>query len=342
MTILEQAIEHLFHAAWQATLVAAVVMLVVRWISLAPRLRYAILCVGVLKFALPPMLAFPTGLFSSMPPLDHAPFASSEWMPGAPVLIATGALYLMGFALAALRAVSLFRKLSAICAEATNVTDPRALELLASTARDLKIRRSVLLLESQTVTVPFATGWLRPKIVVSSDVTLKCDELRSVLAHELAHVSRHDIALRWLAAILGVVWWFHPLFAILRRNLLAASEECCDDLAISVKGVSVSGYRRALVNIAEQASRRTFEWAAAMGGEAEALRARVLRLASARSRSVPRWQVLLVALMAALFLPGLRLSSERLFPRLEVVLIHTESSGSDHDSRHAARHVQNH
>ena len=63
----------LIHAAWQSTLVALLVLALVtvgrRWPS---PLRYGLLVVALLKFAMPPMLSIPTGIFS-LAGLDMTP-----------------------------------------------------------------------------------------------------------------------------------------------------------------------------------------------------------------------------------------------------------------------------
>jgi beta-lactamase regulating signal transducer with metallopeptidase domain len=168
------------------------------------------------------------------------------------------------------------------------------------------------------------------------------EELRNVLAHELAHIRRHDIALRWLGITLGVIWWFHPILPVLQRRMRGVSEECCDDLAVSLPGVTISGYRRALVMVAELASRRRYVWATTMSDEAETLRDRIARLATPPSQRVARWQVILMMILAALLLPGVRISAGRLVPRIEIRHVEAGSVSDDHQSRHAARHQHSH
>jgi len=314
-----------------------------RWLPLAPRVRHGLLAVGLVKFALPPMLAFPTGLFSSVPPIDRAPFGALEIPAGASagVMVVVG-IYAAGCLIAAMRALFAARGLSRICSRAQPVSDSRALQLLAESRQNLRIRREVLLLESEAITVPFATGWLRPRVFLPESLTATRDELRSVLAHELAHIRRHDIALRWLGTILNMVWWFHPLLPTLQRRMRTASEECCDDLAVSVQGVTISAYRRALVMVAELASRRKYEWATAMSDETETLRDRIARLATPPSRRIARWQVILVMALAALLLPGVRITAGRLVPRIEIRQVEAGSVSDDHQTRHAARHQHHH
>ncbi|MCA9436921.1 MAG: M48 family metalloprotease, partial [Candidatus Omnitrophica bacterium] len=60
---------HLFHATWQSTLVAVILLAIVALGRRLPSpLRYGLLLIALLKFAVPPMLSLPTGLFAWAPP----------------------------------------------------------------------------------------------------------------------------------------------------------------------------------------------------------------------------------------------------------------------------------
>ena len=57
------------HATWQAAIVVALIVLAVRLGKRWPSpLRYWLLVVALLKFAIPPMLSIPTGVFSHAGP----------------------------------------------------------------------------------------------------------------------------------------------------------------------------------------------------------------------------------------------------------------------------------
>jgi beta-lactamase regulating signal transducer with metallopeptidase domain len=60
--------------------------------------------------------------------------------------------------------------------------------------RRLRMSRPVLLLESAAIEIPAVVGWLRPVVLVpaSSLSGLTPAQLELILAHELAHIRRHD------------------------------------------------------------------------------------------------------------------------------------------------------
>ena len=63
-----------------------------------------------------------------------------------------------------------------------------------SLARRLRVSRPVCVLESVVVQVPAVVGWLRPALLLPASALagLTPTQLEAVIAHELAHIRRHD------------------------------------------------------------------------------------------------------------------------------------------------------
>jgi hypothetical protein len=111
----------------------------------------------------------------------------------------------------------------------------------------LGIERAVVLLESSAVSVPAVVGWLRPVILVPASVFagLTPEQLEAVLAHELAHVRRHDYLVNLIQAMVESLLFYHPAVWWVSRQVRLERECCCDDLAVAVCGDRL-GYARAL------------------------------------------------------------------------------------------------
>lgn len=67
-----------------------------------------------------------------------------------------------------------------------------------------------------------------------------------ILAHELAHVRRKDLAWEVLGGLIQIALWFHPLVWWVRQQERLAREQAADALALSVSGVSPADYARML------------------------------------------------------------------------------------------------
>ncbi len=119
--------------------------------------------------------------------------------------------------------------------------------MLRELCEGLRIRRPVRLLESSLARVPMMIGWLRPVILVpvGAMTGLSPQQLRSILAHELAHVRRHDYLVNVVQAIVESLLFYHPGVWWLSDRLRVEREYCCDDVAVAVGGDAL-GYAQAL------------------------------------------------------------------------------------------------
>lgn len=103
------------------------------------------------------------------------------------------------------------RRYRKLLRQAEALDDPRVVALAEDWARRLKIRRRVALRTSAARVSPFTAGVLRPVVFLPRAVLADGVVLESVLAHELAHVTRWDsLWLRW-QHLVQALYFFHPL-----------------------------------------------------------------------------------------------------------------------------------
>jgi beta-lactamase regulating signal transducer with metallopeptidase domain len=106
------------------------------------------------------------------------------------------------------------------------------------------------------VASPQVAGWWRPWLLVPRDLAerLTPAELDAVLLHELAHLRRGDLRWNLLQCLVLALLWFHPAAWSLQAGLARERERCCDALAVG-HGASRAALARALVKLAEAATR---------------------------------------------------------------------------------------
>jgi beta-lactamase regulating signal transducer with metallopeptidase domain len=117
-------------------------------------------------------------------------------------------------------------------------------------AKQLHIGRPVKLFESSLVDVPTVIGWMRPVVLlpISALSGLSPQQLEAVLAHELAHIRRHDYLVNLLQTLVETLLFYHPGVWWLSRQIRIERENCCDDLAVSLCGDPYT-YARALADL---------------------------------------------------------------------------------------------
>ena len=149
-------------------------------------------------------------------------------------------------------------------------------------AARLGISRSIRLVESALVDVPTVIGWLRPMILlpVSFLSGLTTEQVEAVLAHELAHIRRHDFLVNLIQTTIEVLLFYHPAVWWLSRRMRDEREHCCDDIAVTVCGSRVT-YVRALATMEEirSMSDRRAEAPLSLAANGGSLLQRIRRLA---------------------------------------------------------------
>lgn len=152
----------------------------------------------------------------------------------------------------------------------------------------MEITRPVRLLQSVMARTPMVVGVLRPMILAPAAAfsDLSIAELEAILAHELAHVRRHDYLVNLLQSLVETLLFYHPAIWWISRQIRAERENCCDDIAVSLMH-DRGTYARALASVASV--RVPWLAPAAAGGKLLPRLRRILGLPPIYSRPSPRW-----------------------------------------------------
>ena len=112
------------------------------------------------------------------------------------------------------------------------------------------IRRTIRVLMSSLAEVPSVVGWIRPVVLLPAAVVvgLTPQQLEALIAHELAHVRRHDYFVNILQMVVETLLFYHPVVWWVSSRIRYERELCCDDLAVRSCGDVVS-YARALAQL---------------------------------------------------------------------------------------------
>ena len=303
----------LFHFLWEGAAIAALLMVaffVFR--PAAARARYGLACAALL--AMP--LAFAITLAVSLPSAPaHFTVHPAAALPGdwaaapagreapAPIALANRLAWAAPFWLAGVVGIFLYRCAGWMAAQRLRrvgcVAAPETWRLrLEALAREARIARPVVLLESCLAEVPAAIGWLRPAILTPLGMLagLPADQVEAILLHELAHIRRADYAVNLLQTAIEGVLFYHPAVWWISGVVRAEREHCCDDWAAGRLGNA----HQYAVALATFESSRWHAPSAAMAASGSNLARRIRRLLAkpdARDLMVPvAPSLLLVAL----------------------------------------------
>jgi hypothetical protein len=184
-----------------------------------------------------------------------------------------------GVAVCSLRPLLGWRTLRRLRRIGVSPASEELLGALERVASRLGIRRAVHVMHSTLAQVPIVVGYLRPVVLVPVGLAanIPAAQLEAILAHELAHVLRHDFVVNLMQTSLETVFFYHPAVWWLSRRIRIEREHCCDDLVIARFDNRVE-YGRALLAIDEMRGSGSL---LALGAADGSLLARIRRIVGA-------------------------------------------------------------
>lgn len=102
---------------------------------------------------------------------------------------------------------------------------------------------------SEAIVAPMVVGAWRPQLIVPTDFAIRYtdEEQKLILAHERAHLVRHDTSINALAALWLCFNWFNPLMYRALGLLRLDQELACDACVLAKLGVARRIYADALL-----------------------------------------------------------------------------------------------
>lgn len=299
----------LVHFVWQGALLAGLIWMALNMMRRASaNARYIVCCGGMLVMLLCPIVTLAVILRSStgidedlallMPllELDSTPL----WHYIAPALPWLTLCWLAGIVVLQGKLILNWSHAQRMKRTGIRWAPVECRRLVQELLDVLQIRTRVKVFESTMAKVPMVMGWLQPVILIPGYALtgLTPQQLKAVLAHELAHVRRNDYLINLIQAIFESMFFYHPAVWWISNRLRTEREYCCDDVAVSVCRDALS-YAKALSSLdtLRDDERRTV--LATTGGPLMNRIFRILGVPSSSSYRIGGW---LAPLMIALCL----------------------------------------
>ncbi|MGE0482367.1 MAG: M56 family metallopeptidase [Phycisphaerae bacterium] len=125
--------------------------------------------------------------------------------------------------------------------------DARSAQLVSAVCTRVGVRRVLDVRMSEQAPAPFLFGILQPTLVLSRRQLDRPEELEAVVLHELAHLRRGDLLVRYLQWLAGTMLFFWPVVAWVNRRIDLAREQACDEWALRHGRLSAGDYARTLL-----------------------------------------------------------------------------------------------
>jgi bla regulator protein blaR1 len=306
----------LVHFLWQGVLAGAASALVLAALRGArPQLRYAAACAGLLACVLWPAVTLAlrlrtggavdavaqaapvAGMGQPAAAWPHMGWIVAAWAAGCVALLGRGALGMAWLARAT----------------RTGVQDPHWQQQLDRLAQAMGVTRPVrlrLVHGVRHLASPVTAGCWRPVVLVPASLLsgMPPELLQALLAHEVAHIRRHDYLVNLLQNLAESLLFYHPAVWWLSRRIRFERELIADELAAAHGG----GPRRLAHALSELEKRQFAHHEPALAADGGDLMKRITRLlrpecpeprATARDASATLPTVL-AALLPALALAG--------------------------------------
>ncbi|MEX2172147.1 MAG: M56 family metallopeptidase [Pirellulales bacterium] len=187
------------------------------------------------------------------------------------------ALWMLGVSLLSFRLCVNWLAVRRLRTSGSEIIEPAWTRALARIEKRLGVMRPVALLQSSAAAVPMVIGWLKPVVLVPMELVtgLTTAEIEAILAHELAHIRRHDYLVNLLQNVAETLLFYHPAVWWVSRQIRQEREFCCDDIAVQLCE-GTAAYARALATVETMRSLPPALSVAANGGS---LLERIRRLA---------------------------------------------------------------
>lgn len=294
----------LVHFLWQGALIGlatAAVLALLR--DAAPQQRYLAACAGLLLCAAWPAAQLALRLQGDMTVHDAHPAsgpagATARVLALKPYMAWIVAAWSAGSLALALRTTLGLVWIGRVARHGER--DPAWQARLTQLARAMGIRRPVRLRVVARLASPVTALWWRPVVLVPASLLsgLPPELLQALLAHELAHVRRHDYLVNLLQNAIETVLFYHPAVWWLSRRIRHERELIADAIAANHAG----GPRRLAIALSELEKRQFTHpepALAANGGDMMDRITRLLRPAPSRKGPATLTAVLPAVALAA-------------------------------------------
>ena len=111
------------------------------------------------------------------------------------------------------------------------VSNPILITQLHELSREMGIRKNIIFIISEKADSPMVIGFWRPVLVLPKEEYTR-EESFYILKHELTHMRRHDVFVKFLLLFARDFHWFNPVVYLMHREATVDMELACDEAVV--------------------------------------------------------------------------------------------------------------
>ena len=151
----------------------------------------------------------------------------------------------------AIKYILLKVKLARLLAVAHPVEDTWLIKEINLWRREFKIRKQIIVIGSNDFLSPFTFATFSPVIFIPKKLLEEGNQqvIGSIIAHELAHIKRHDSLWLVFQNIVQIIYCLNPILWIAVRRLNSLREEICDETVLDTGKIQKEDYGKSLLRV---------------------------------------------------------------------------------------------
>ncbi|MCX7884129.1 MAG: DUF4829 domain-containing protein [Caloramator sp.] len=157
--------------------------------------------------------------------------------------------------------------------------------------------KKVKLYRNSYISTPMLIGFFNPLIVIPN-VYYSEAELKNILLHEIAHLERFDIIIKWLTLFTTAIHYFNPMMLLIKKEINKACELACDEYVIkNLSDTEKQSYGETLISVVSEVRYPSSIISANMCEEKETLKERLISIMkySKRTKLITLLSILFIA-----------------------------------------------
>lgn len=112
-----------------------------------------------------------------------------------------------------------------ILENAKEITDSNILNMFQLELENIKYKKDIQFMKSNQIKTPLTIG-IRNQVLILPDMNYTEEELKLILRHEMIHIGRQDVLIKFHLIFCNALCWFNPLMWL-------ANKKCSEDIELS-------------------------------------------------------------------------------------------------------------